>query len=319
MGNMYNPNDVHIQQALNDLAIKYTNAETIWRQVMPIKKVQKRSDKYYVFDKATAFQRFDDTLAPNAMPNEAQWKLSTDNYSVVDHGLGSWIPLEAIENADDPLDPAADEVENLSEALENQQEARVASKVFSAASYPTGNKITLSGTSQWSDYTNSDPLAAIEDAADSLTVPPNTLVLGADTWRVMRRHPKVAARLFPLGGNASVAGAGATVQQLQQYLSDFGIERVLVGRRRVNTANIGQPPNLVRAWGKHAALLHVQENPGVKTLTFGVTFVETERNVYQEIDYKRGVKGSLFTKVAWNSDEKIIAPDAGFLFENAVA
>lgn len=318
MPNLYNPNDVHIQQALNDLAIKYVNADTIWRDVMPIRQVSKRSDKYYIYDKATAFQRFDDSLAPNATPNEAQWQISTDNYSVVDHGLASWIPMEAVENADDPLDPVGDEVENLSEALDNQQEARVAAKVFSAASYPIGNKVTLSGTSQWSDYSNSDPLTAIEDAADSLTVSPNVLVLGADTWRVLRRHPKVAARLFPLGGNASVAGAGASVVQFQEYLSDFGIERVLVGRRRTNTANIGQTPTLVRAWGKHAALLRVTPNPGVKTLTWGATFVETERNVYQEVDQKRGVKGSLFTKVAWNSDEKIIASDAGYFFENAV-
>lgn len=319
MPSMYNPNDVHIQQALNDISIKYTNAETIWRDVMPVKKVDKRSDKYYIYDKANAFQQFDDTLAPNAIPNEAQWKLSSDNYSVVDHGLSSWIPLETVENADDPLDPAGEEVENLSEALENRQEVRVANKVFSAASYPTGNKVTLSGTSQWSDYTNSDPLATIEDAIDSLIVTPNVLVLGTDTWRVMRRHPKVAAKIFPLGGNASVAGSSATLLQFQEYLSDFGIEKVLVGRRRVNTANPGQTPTFARAWGKHAALLKVAPNPGIKTLTFGLTFVESDRTVYQEVDRKRGVKGSLFTKVSWNSDEKIIASDVGYFFENAVA
>lgn len=319
MGSTYNPNDVHIQQALNDLAIKYVNAETIWRDVMPIRIVSKRADKYYIYDKANAFQKFDDTLAPNAMPNEAQWRLSNDNYSVVDHGLSSWIPLEAVENADDPLDPAGDEVENISEALDNQQESRVAARVFSAASYPTGNKVTLSGTSQWSDYANSDPLAAIEDAADSMIVAPTVLVMGADTWRILRRHPKVTAKIFPLGGNASVAGTSATISQFQQYLSDFGIERVLVGRRRVNTANIGQTPTFARAWGKHAALLRVVPNPGNKVLTFGTTFVQTDRTVYQETDRKRGVNGSLFTKVTWNSDEKIVASDAGYFFENAVA
>ena len=59
--------------------------------------------------------------------------------------------------------------------------------------------------------------------------------------------------------------------------------------------------------------------PGIKTITFGATFSETRRQTQRDFDPKRGVKGAHYLKVAWNSDEKVIASDLGYMIENAVA
>lgn len=40
--------------------------------------------------------------------------------------------------------------------------------MFALGTYPAAQRTTLSGTSQWSDYTSSDPLAAITGGLDSM-------------------------------------------------------------------------------------------------------------------------------------------------------
>jgi hypothetical protein len=72
-------------------------------------------------------------------------------------------------------------------------------------------------------------------------------------------------------------------------------------------------------WGKHCAALHVMPSPGIKSITFGVTFAESLRMAYRTFDGKRGEKGAHYFKVAWNSDEKIIASDLGYFIQDAVA
>lgn len=312
----FNPNDVHAQTALSDLSIRYQNEETIWRKAAPLKQVKKRADLYYVFDKDTAFNIIDDTTAPNADANEITPKLSTDNYSVKDHALAAWVPVETIENADDALQPELDAMTNVRQQLENQHERRVAATLFAPATYAAGNKTTLSGTSQWSDYVNSDPLVAIMAQRDSLLVPPNTLILGADTFRILRLHPKVAASANPLGGNANKAGYLVVASVIAEILE---LDQVLIGRTRINTAAPGQTPVYARCWGKQALLARIVENPGQNEATLAVTFSESQSNPVRDFDAKKGVKGSVYVKDAWNEVVKMIAPDIGFLFDQAVA
>lgn len=312
----FNPTDVHAVTALSDLSIRYQNEETIWRKVAPLKQVKKRSDLYYVFDKDTAFNVIDDTTAPNADANEITPRLTTDNYSVKDHALATWIPVETIENADDAIQPELDGLTNVRQQLENQHERRVANVLFAPATYGASNKVTLSGTSQWSDYTNSDPLVAIMAQRDALLVPPNVMVLGADTFRILRLHPKVAASANPLGGNANKAGYLVVASVLAEILE---LEQVIIGRTRVNVAAPGQTPSYLRCWGKQALLARVVENPGQNEATLAVTFSESQSNPVRDFDAKKGVKGSVYVKDGWNETVKMVAADLGFLFDAAVA
>lgn len=313
----FNANDVHTQQLLTDFSIRYANEETIWRKVAPLKTVKKRSDKFVIFDKATAFDITDDSTVPNADANEITLKMSDANYSVNDRALGAWVPVETIENADDPIKPELDAIQAIKNQLDNRHEIRVANRFFAAATYPVGSKTTLSGTSQWSDYTNSNPIRAIMAQINAMIVRPNKLILGADTWLELRQHPIVTAALFPLGGNANRGGTMATAAALADLLE---LEEVVVGRARVNTANPGQAtPVLSRAWGKHALLARIIDNPGDQDVTLAVTFSESQSNPVRDFDKKKGVKGSLYVKDGWNEDARAIATDAGFFFENAVA
>lgn len=304
---------LHQDAALTDYSVKYKNEQAIWSAVMPIIKVSKRSDKFYQYNRADSYRRHDDTVGPRSNANEIDWGVTTNNYSVKDHAFADYVAQEEIDNADVGLNPLVDTVDFLNLQLELAQEKRVADIVFSAANYPVGNKKTLSGTSQWSGSAD-DPLKDVMDAVEGCFIRANTLVFGADAWRVFRRLPEVLDAIRGFG--TAPRGGIATIEDIVQL---FEVERVLVGRMRIITTKKGQTDAFGRIWGKHCAALYVEKSPGLKSITFGATFSEMNKSLFRGFDEKKGAKGAVYLKVAWNSDEKIIAPDCGYLIEDAVA
>lgn len=311
---MPEPKNLHVDAVLTNLSVKYRNEAMIWPLVMPVISVGKRSDKYNIYNKADSYKVPDDHLGPKSLPNEMDWGVSDGSYSVKDHGLADWLPQETIDNADNPLEPEADTNEFLNTLLDIAQEKRVADIVFAAGSYPAGNKVQLSGTAQWSGSAD-DPLKDVLDAIEGCFVRANTLVFGADAWKVFRRLPEV---LDAVKGTVGVAPRGG-MASASEIASLFEVEKVLVGRGRYITSKEGQTPTYARLWGKHCSALYVEKNPGIRSITFGGTFSETQKQTMRDFDPKRGVKGAHYIKVAWNSDENVIASDLGYFIEDAVA
>jgi hypothetical protein len=242
------------------------------------------------------------------------WGTSTDNYSVKDHALGDWLPQESIENADNPLQPDIDTNDFLNLMLDIAQEKRVVDIVFNASTYPTDNKTQLLTTKQWGG-TADDPIGDILTAIEACFVRANTLVFGADAWKTFRKLPEILDAVKTTTRYQGSPGGLATAPEVAAL---FEVDQVLVGRARYITTKEGQTPAYARLWGKHCAALYVEKNPGIRSITFGVTFCEMLRQTQRDFDQKRGVKGAHYIKVAWNSDEKVIASDLGYFIETAV-
>ncbi len=307
--------DLHIDSVLSNLSVQYRNEEMIWRDVMPEVKVNKRSDVFYKYAKDNQFRNYDDKIGPRSLANEIDFAVSTDNYSVKDHALSDWVAQEEIDNADSPLAPESDANDQLNASLDLAQELRVAALVFAGATYPTGNKVTLSGTSQWGQSADA-PISDVQTAIEGCFVRANTLVFGIDTWLVFRRLPEILDAVKAIAGT-SLAGGLATPSAVANL---FEVDRILIGRGRYITTKEGQTSTYARVWGKHFAALHIKGgNVGVRSITFGKTFVETQRMTMRSFDEKRGLKGAHYIKTGWNSDEKVIASDLGYMVIDAVA
>ena len=309
---------LHIDQALTNLSVQYKNQAMIWPLVLPLIPVNKRSDKYFIYNKADAFTLADDTVFPKSLPNEMDWGTQTGNYSVTDHAFGDWLPEEVIENADVPLQPEVDTNDYLNRLLDIAEEARAANLVFNAANYSASNQVTLSGTSQWSN-SSSTPIDDIQNAIESCFGPEgraNTLVFGIDTWKALRIHPQI---LDAVKAATRLQGSGGGVATRDEVATLFEVEQILVGRSRYNQSKQGQTPSYARLWGKHAAALYVEKDPGIRSITFGATFCEQRRQTMRDFDPKRGVKGAHYIKVSWNSAEVVIANDCGYFIQNATA
>lgn len=305
---------LHKDRFLSEFSVQYQNDEMIWEEILPIVDVGKRSDAFVVYSKEDSYRIQEDRVGAKSQSNEIDYGTGEDNYSVKGHSLAGWVPQENVENADEPMKPLEDENDFLNRGLHIAQEKRVADKVFAAATYPSGNKVTLSGTGQWGQSAD-DPIGDVLNAVETCFQRANTIIFGQAAWQIFRKLPEV---LDAVKSSSRFQGSPGGIATNQEVAALFEVERVLVGRARYITSKEGQTATYARLWGKHCAALYVAKNVGLKTVTFGKTFSQRRRATFRDFDAKRGEAGAHYLKVSWNSDEKIVASDLGYFIENAV-
>jgi len=307
---------VHIDVALTNVSVAYRNLAYIADILAPAVPVLKQSDKYYIYDpERERFRATNDTRAPGARTNEVDFALSTDNYFCDDHALSSVIPDEERENADPVIQPAIDRTEFLSDKIDLNKEIALAERIIGGTDIQGE---TLSGTSQWSDYDDSDPVVAVEGkksaVQSSVQEIPNTLVLPFEVFQKVRLHPAVTERVKY--SNLGVAGPSILAQI-------FDVERVLVPRSFKNIAARGQNPSLAYVWGKNAFLCYIPPRPAMMRVALAYSFLWTQApgSVNSRIVevWRDHPRKSDMIRVQRYYDQKIIAPGACYLWKNAVA
>ncbi|MGH8568783.1 MAG: phage capsid protein [Gammaproteobacteria bacterium] len=302
-----------VQPYLTAIAIAYRNPVLIADEVLPRVPVGVQDFKYLKHNLADGFTIPDTKVGRRAKPNEVEFQATETSASTQDYGLDDPVPQADIDNAPPNYDPLMRATEGVTDLILLDREKRTADLVFDAAQYATANKTTLSGLSQWSDFTNSDPIAAILNALDGTVMRPNIAVLGQAVYTKLRTHPKVVQAFY---GNA--ATAGVVPREFLAQLLEF--DAVLVGQGWLNTAKKGQAVSLARVWGKHCALLYrdrlADANRGV---TFGFTAEWGGRVAGSQSDPDIGLRGGQRVRVGESVKELLTANDLGYLFTNAVA
>lgn len=313
------------QPRLTAITLTYRNQKLIAEQVLPRIPVDSQVFKYSQYTLADDFNVPDLLVGRKSKPNQIDWSATETTSSTDDYALDDAIPGQDIAAARAaqlaqgvyPIDPEARSTTLLTDLVALAREQRVANLVFAAGSYGA-NTVTLSGTSQWSDYVNSNPVSAIMAALDIPLIRPNVLVIGQQTWTSMRQHPKITAAAFPMGGNAT--GGGAVLQR-EALAALLEIDEVIVGPGFLNTAKPGQTASLGRVWGKHAALLYRSANLiAGQDVTFGFTAQWGSRiagSIANDPDI--GMRGGSRIRVGESVKELIVAPTVGYFFQNAVA
>ncbi len=310
-------NEVHIDAALTNLSVDYRNPAFISDILAPVVGVRKQFDRYFIYDPdREAFRSSDDRRAPGAEANEIDFALSTDTYSCEDHALTSVIPDEERDNADPPIQPNVDRTEFLRDKIDLNKEIELAALATDATVITQSE--TLAGTDQWSAFATSDPVAAVEAKKgviiESVQVMPNTLVLPYEVYSKVRIHPAVVDR-------AELAVTGMVGPDVLARI--FDVEQVLVPRALRNAALPGQAPDMQFVWGKDALLCFLPRRPALKQVALAYTFqwggapgtlsghaVEMWREDRRKADVIR---------VQRYYDQKIVAPDAAYLWKSAVA
>lgn len=305
-----------IRPDLLAVAVSYKNGRLIADEVLPRKPVAAMEFRYYKYPIGEGFTVPETKVGRKGKPNEVEFTATEATDKVTDHALDDSVPIQDIEQAKSQEglpDPEARATLWLRELIALAREKRAADLVFAAANYATGNKTTLSGTSQWSDFTNSDPVAAILNAFDGMVMRPTVAVLGRLTHTKVATHPKICKAIF---GNNTDAGI-VTRAQLAQL---FELDDWLVGEGFINTAKKGQAATLARCWGKHAAFLHRNKNADtLNGTTFGVTAQFGSMIAGSEYDKNIGMRGGNQVRVGESVKELILANDLGYFFENAIA
>ena len=256
-----------------------------------------------------------------SVPTEVDFSGTLVNDEVRDYALDDVVPNDEQQAWQDmikperggPISPIEISTMLTTKLIQLDREVRVASRVFNPVNYIAANQITLSGTGQWSDYANSNPLFAIMAALDVPVYRPNTVALGQATFTALRMHPRVVQAVY---GTAQTGGV-VTREALAQLLE---VQQVLVGAGFVNTARRGQPVNNQRVWGKHAALLYIDKEAALsKQPCWGFTAQWGDKTAGTIAEPKMGLRGSERVRVGESLKEVISAPALGYYFQNAVA
>ncbi|MDD4930479.1 MAG: phage capsid protein [Gallionella sp.] len=310
-----------VNPVLTAIAVGYQNPESalIADKVLPRIPTAKKF-KYTTYTVEQGYSVPNTLVGRKSEPNMVDFGGTEVTDECVDYGLDDLLPNDEQAAFDampkpssgGPVSPANLSTMMLTGLVQLGREIRVADTVFNAANYAAANKSTLSGTSQWSDKTNSDPLDAILAALDSVLVRPNKMVIGQQAWTKLRQHPKLAQAI---GKSAQTAGA-VTAAEIAELLE---LQEIIVGRGFYNTAKKGQPPNYVRAWGKHCALLNIDPMAAqTGQPTFGLT-AQWGTKIAGTIPAPTvGLRGGVILRVGESVKEVIVSKDAGFFFQNCV-
>lgn len=298
---------------LTAISVLYKNKAYIADMVLPRVPVSKQNFTFISYPTDAMFNVMDTAVARRGKPNEVTLDGTETPDFTLDQGLDAGIPQADVDNSDERYRPLDTQTLQLSELVALGREQRVANLVFNTASYAAGLATTLSGTGQYSDYVNSDPVVGINAMLDLPLIRPNKLVFGQQSWTGFRSHPRVVQACK---GTAQQGG----IASRQQVAELFEVDEILVGAARANNAKRGQTPSLARLWGKHIAGIYI---PPVLTgqgeVAFGASFEWGSRQVQQWADKDIGMRGGQRIRVGESLKERIIANQAGFMIQNAVA
>jgi len=316
-----------VDPILTAIAIGYRNdrSSLIADDVLPRTPVGAEKFAWTEYPLDEAFNIPDGKVGRRGRVQQLEFGGTEKTDEVEDYGFESPIPYSDIDAAAEArarkvstFDPEGHAAMMLTDTLLNVREVRVASMVHNLASYSADKRITLSGTDQFSDYANSDPIGVLKTGIEStLIFQPNTMVMGRSVWSKLSSHPKI---VNAVKGNLTEEGI-VSRQQFLDLFSGEGISRILVGDAWYNTAKPGQSANLARAWGNHIAMIHLNPiaNPQGGGITFGFTAQYGTKFSGRIEDRDVGLQGGVRIRTGERVKELIVAKDVGYFIQNAVA
>ena len=312
-----------IDWLLTDLSTGFIAHDLVGESVAPITPVGVLAGRYMVYDQSD-WLIFDDVRAPGTVANEiVGGKWSTDTFSVVEHSLQVPVFDEEREEAAAadafPVDFGLDEQATLiaTRSIALGHEYLISTTFRNTASYASASYYTtLSGTSQWSDYSGtSDPVNVVENAIRQVYVGtgrrPNKMIMPWIVWSYLRNHPKIVDRFkaFRL-----------TAEDAFKELTGFDGELIIAESQYNSAQNVDATPAVVDFWGKDVWLGVVDPQPGQRTKTFAKTFMYPYQGKKRPVDTWReeSRKADLF-RASERYDLKIVSNTGGYLIKNAVA
>ncbi len=301
-----------IDPVLTEVARGYRNAQAIFDALFPIVSVGQRGGKIISFGRED-FRLYNTGRAPGANTRRVNYGYQGDPYSLEQHALEGQVPFELQEeaNAAPGIDLARVAINKTQNIIDLVTEKAAADLATNPTNYGANNKVTLSGTSQWSDYGNSDPSSDIEAGKEAVRSSigryPNTVVLGASVMAKLRQHPKLIDRI-------KYTGRDVVGPELLANL--WGVKRVVIGEAVFEDAS----GNLVDVWGKQVILAYTEisglADQGLPS--FGYTYRLRGYPIVEKPYQDRNAKSWIYP-VTDERQPVIAGADAGFLINNAVA
>lgn len=231
---------------LPNVCIEYHPEEFVADQLLSSALVPTYAGTYTKFSADTAFQIYDDTMAPGARANEINWKSSLDSYTALPHGLSDHYDYDSAALNPVAVNWATVKTQNLARILKLNKELATIALVNGSTTY----KAVTIGSGQWwtagtggvvTAYNSSAyPIKDVQTLRMQLAMPPNTLVMGRDVFVGLQNHPNVLGQR-PVNRAGSINPA--------EMAEIFNVDKVIVSDLKYNNSgNRGRTQTLGFAW-----------------------------------------------------------------------
>jgi hypothetical protein len=329
--------NIHIDQVLTQISVDWPNSGLVGQALFPTVTVRKQSDKYYVFGREAWVAETSDYRAPGTEANEIPgFKVSLDTYYAQEHALQMAVTDEERENSDNAFSPDRDATELLTSKIWLGRELAMKNMVTNTANYAAGLSTTLSGTAQWNDYVNSNPIGDFRTGQravhSKVFMEPNLAVIPYQVMSQLEDHPDIIER---------IKYSERAVLTPEIVSSVLGVQRVIVpgvawGGVPTGGQASGIAGNAVTAsylWGKDVLMAWVPARAGLRTPAFAYEFVwGYGGNLPQVTDrWREDKRKSDLIRVGRRYDLKMVGTEinpgsadfgksvTGYLIKNAIA
>lgn len=240
---------------------------------------------------------------------------SSDTYYIEPHGLEGMVTKEDYNNVEKPYDAELDETLGLVTVLKIGREKALADQLGSTSTITQNT--TLSGTSQFNDYVNSDPLGKFKTAQETIHdgcgAAPDSAIMPWVVANCLSYHPGI---LEGLGFAMNRAG---TLKE-QELASSMKIQRLHVADVQYNSAALGQSDSLADVWGKNITFMVAPRSPMKMQVSLGYQVRLIGESPYMvskwNMNNPRGAKGILVTD---DYDDLLSDVSAAYLIKDAIA
>lgn len=263
--------DLHVDKHLTNVAIDYKPVGMIAGLVAPIVSVQKQSDFYPVWSQADILRVETTTRARGTEAHKITLGVSSGTFYAENYALKMDLTLEDRVNMDSALTRKLREgrATTIIDKLNLDWENRLASQVTSTSNVASSTAVA----SAWTDYTvgNSTPwemiTTGIDVVQDTTGIRPNSILMGGQCWRNLRRHNAIIDLLY--GDTGKGSPRNATKEQAKAL---FEVDRFLVSDTYRNTAAEGQTATLSPVWGDHLLIYYAPMAPSINDASFMYSF-----------------------------------------------
>ncbi len=306
-----------VDPILTEVALGYRSDQSpVADMLFPRVPVGQRGGKIIEFN-AESYRLYDTRQAPGADIHSVQFGYATRDFALVDRKLNGKVPIQMLEEAAavPGLDLAQHAIQGVADLMAREREQLAAQLALNAAAYAAENKITLTGTDQWSNPTASDPFAIVANAREAVRKKtgrrPNRMIIGPEVRTALAKHDKVLTRLR---GGRGADGRDQTPATLEQLSALFELQ-VIEGDMQYHTGTA-----FVDIWGKFALLAYTETRSAQQmgTPSFGYTYQLTGRPVVLE-PYWHDSQESWLYPMRDAFQPYLVGPDSGYLITGAVA
>jgi hypothetical protein len=189
----------------------------------------------------------------------------SQKYLIQNHGLEDVVTPDDYDDYELPFEAERDKTMHLTYANLIAKEVALSTAMGSAAAVLTQNT-TLTGSSQFSDLTNSDPIGVFSTARQTIRAAtgfwPNVGLVESGVYEKLRIHPQIWDRL------------GFKYNQSGQLTQDnvaaaMNVKKLLVTEGVYNSASEGQADVIAPIWGKNLFFAVIADSAGIMQKSLG--------------------------------------------------